>query len=96
MSSRDLVLVTHREAIVEIAKTYNAKSIALVGSMARGADTDDSDFDFLVDFEPVIGLFKMGRFQSALEDLLGRDVDVVPRSCLREHCKGMIADAIPL
>ena len=96
MSRRDEVLVRHRDAIVATAKSYKALTISLVGSMARGEDTEDSDYDFLVDFEGGIGFFGICNLEASLRDLLGRDVDVVPRSCLREHCTGMIDDAIVL
>ena len=96
MSRRDEVLVKHREAIVAAAKSNKARTIALVGSVARGDDTDDSDYDFLVEFEKGITLFGIGRLEAVLEDLLGAKVDVVPRSCLRESCRGMIEDAIVL
>ena len=96
MSRRDEVLVKHRKAIVAAAKRNKARTIALVGSVARGEDTEDSDYDFLVEFEKGITLFGIGRLEVALEDLLGCSVDVVPRSCLRESCSGMIEDAILL
>ena len=96
MSRRDDVLVKHRKAIVAAAERSKARSIALVGSVARGDDTDDSDYDFLVDFKRGITLFGIGRLEADLEDLLGGSVDVVPRSCVRESCSGMIEDAILL
>lgn len=94
MSRRDDVLVKHREAIVAAAKRSKARSIALVGSVARGDYTKDSDYDFLVDFNEGITLFGIGRLEADLEDLLGCRVDVVPRSCLRERCSEMVKDAI--
>ena len=38
----------------------------------------------------------VGRPKADLEDLLGAEVDVVPRSCLRDRYRTMLADAIPL
>ncbi len=51
MSRRDEVLVKHRKAILAAAKRSKARSIALVGSVARQEDTAESDYDFLVDFK---------------------------------------------
>ena len=96
VSRRDDVLVRHRDEIVAAAKRNKARTISLVGSVARGEDTEDSDCDFLVDFEKGITLFGIGRLEVALEDLLGCSVDVVPRSCLRAHCRSMTEDAILL
>ena len=96
MKRRDTVLVEHREAILAAAKRRKARSIALVGSVARGTDTEESDYDFLVDFDKGITLFGIGGLEADLEDLLGCNVDVVPRSCVRESCSGMFKDAILL
>ena len=96
MSRRDDVLEKHRAAIRAAAERSKARSIALVGSVARGDDADDSDFDFLVDFNKGVTLFDIGGLKADLEDLLGGSVDVVPRSCVRESCRGMFEDAITL
>lgn len=86
----------HRTAVLEAASRNGARAIALVGSVARGDDDDGSDFDFLVDFEPGVTLFDIGGLKADLEELLGADVDIVPRSCLRDRYRTMLADAIPL
>lgn len=86
----------HRAAVVEAAVRNGARAIALVGSVARGDDDASSDLDFLVDFEPGVTLFDIGGLKADLEELFGIDVDVVPRSCLRDRYRTMLADAIPL
>ena len=72
MSRREEILVKHREAIRSAASRHRASSIALVGSVARGDDTDASDYDFLTDFLPGATLFDMAGLKVELEDLLGR------------------------
>lgn len=95
--SRDDVLVTHRAAIVEAAKRRNFRNIALVGSVARGDNTPDSDVDFLVETEPQKStLFGLGGLINDLKEILGVDVDVALRGSLRPSCRGMLGDAIPL
>ena len=95
--SRDDVLVTHRDAIVEAVTRRNFRSIALVGSVARGENTSVSDVDFLVETEPGKStLFGLGGLMNDLKGLLGVDVDVALRSTLRPSCRGMLEDAIPL
>ena len=91
---RDQVLVEHREAIRAAAARNRARSIALVGSVARGDDAAGSDYDFLADFRPGVSLFDIAGLQIELEELLGAEVDVVPASCLRDSHRGMIEDAI--
>ncbi len=96
VSRRDDVLVKYGAAIRAAAQRNHARAIALVGSVARGEDSPDSDYDFLVDFEKGVTLFDIGGLEADLEDLLGAPVDVVPRSCVRESCRTMLDDAIPL
>ena len=90
------MLVAHREAIKTLAKSHKAESVALIGSVARGEDTPDSDLDFLVGFGPGASLFDLAGLEIDLERLLGREVDVVSRGGLTERHRGMLEDAITL
>ena len=96
VSKRDQVVGLHRTAIREAAARNKARSIALMGSIARDDDTEGSDFDFLVDFDDGFTLFDIGGLQADLGELLGADVDVVPRSCMRESHRSMLEDSIVL
>ena len=96
MSRRDLILVTHREAIVAAAAANKATEIALVGSVARGTDDPDSDCDFLATFAKGASLFDHADLELALEDLLDADVDVISRGGLKPKHAGILADAIAL
>lgn len=96
MTRRDKVLVEHRDSIRAAARRNKARSIALVGSVARGDDTADSDYDFLIEFEPRTSLFDLARLQAELEDLLGGEVDIVNAARLRDSHRGMAGDAIAL
>ena len=93
---RDVVLGVLRDDILEIAKGHRVRTISLTGSVARGEDTENSDYDFLVDFTETVGLFTIARLQTQLEDLLGCSVDVIPRTCVRESCRSIFNDEIPL
>ena len=100
MTRRELVLGAHREAIKAAAAANKATSIAVVGSVARGDDGDDSDVDFLATFEEGSCLFDLARLQGALERLLGVEVDVVSVGGLKpdryEGHRAMLAEAITL
>lgn len=100
MSRRESILGEHREAIVAAATANKATSIALVGSVARGEDTADSDCDFLASFAKGASLFDLGALQIALEELLSAEVDVISVGGLkpdkREGHRAMLAEAIPL
>lgn len=93
---RDSVLGEHREAIRDAAARNKADSIALVGSVARGDDTDDSDCDFLARFVEGASLFDQAGLKLDLEKLLGCDVDVVSVGGLKDKHSGLLADAISL
>ena len=96
MSQRDEVLVRHREAIRAAAQRRNAHPIALVGSVARGEDTDDSDYDFLAIFAPGASLLDQAGLIRDLEELLGRSVDVISAGALTDRDDNILHDAITL
>ena len=96
MSRREEILTKHREAIRSAASRHHASSIALVGSVARGEDTDASDYDFLTDFLPGATLFDMAGLQLELEDLLGGDVDVIDAEGLDDKRRSLRCEAIIL
>lgn len=90
------VLCHHRETIRSIALRHKARSIALVGSVARGESTNSSDYDFLVGFLPGTTLFDIAGLQMELQDLLKGQVDVISVVGLKDHCRGLLEDAIRL
>lgn len=103
MSRREEVLTAHREAIRAIAARHNAEHIALIGSVARGEDTEDSDCDFLADCTDFLAdctdetsMFDVARLISDLEALLECEVDVVSRRVLSHSFSGILDDAISL
>jgi predicted nucleotidyltransferase len=67
----------HREALRALAERHRLSNLRVFGSVAAGADTEDSDIDLLVDAEPGITLFDLGGFQVKASRLLGMSVDVV-------------------
>jgi len=72
------LLHTHREKILEILARYpKISNVRIVGSVARGEDTADSDIDFLVDTAPGTTLFDIGGLHEDLVDLLGVSVDII-------------------
>ena len=71
-----------RGEILRLASQYGARNVRIFGSMARGDAGPSSDVDFLVDMDPERSLFDMADLVLALEDLLGRKVDVVTESSL--------------
>lgn len=73
---------------LDIIKNYLAKQPIvrawLFGSFARGEQRADSDVDLLVEFDKSakVGLLKHATIQLGLEDVLCRQVDLVPSNAL--------------
>jgi len=72
------LLYKHREQVLEILARYPMISnVRLVGSVARGEDSEGSDIDFLVDGAPGTTYFDIGGLHEDLADLLGVPVDII-------------------
>lgn len=77
-------LMLKRDAILAAATAHGARDLRLFGSVARGAEREDSDVDFLVTLERGRTLLDLARLELQLEAILGRSVDVVTESSLTE------------
>ncbi|UJP08762.1 nucleotidyltransferase domain-containing protein [Microbacterium sp. KUDC0406] len=97
---RSTALSTVREHAAELQSEFaalGATGIAVFGSVARGDDHEGSDVDLLVDLAPDTGLFALLRLQTTAERILGRSVDVVPRSDLKPTVRrNAQREAVPL
>ena len=82
-----LYLKDKREAILQIAAKRGARNVRVFGSVARGEADDQSDIDFLVDMEPGRSLLDLGGLLMDLQDLLGRNVDVVTERGLKPRIR---------
>lgn len=67
-----------------------ATNLAVFGSVARGEEREDSDVDLLVDLDVNVGLFAMLRMRGVAEQILGRPVDIVPRSGLKDDLVAVV------
>ena len=75
-------LENHRQAIVQIVESHNARNPRVFGSVVRGTDRNDSDLDILIDPTPDTSLFDIGAIRRKLKSLLGIEVDVVTPNAL--------------
>ncbi len=77
----------HRAALADLCRQHRVRSLSVFGSAARDDfDPDRSDVDLLVEFAPLAeGEYADAYFglREALEDLFGREVDLVAVSALR-------------
>jgi len=70
-----------------LLQRHKVRSLAVFGSVARGEAHGDSDIDLLVEFAEPVGLFEFARLQRALEQVLGRRVDLVTPAALRDSMR---------
>lgn len=76
----------YKQQIAEKCRQFNIKTLYLVGSAARGEDTDGSDLDFVVRFN---GLSQPGiadryfNFHQFLEELFAAKVDLIEESAIK-------------
>jgi uncharacterized protein len=80
-----LPLLIAAEELREFCKQNHVQELALFGSALTPNFSESSDIDLLVTFEPGarIGLLTLTRMQRELEELLGRQVDLVPKGGLK-------------
>jgi predicted nucleotidyltransferase len=91
------LLKAQREEILRIAARHGAYNVRVFGSVARGDADRESDVDFLVELEPGRSLLDLGGLLMDLQDLLGRNVDVVTERGLRHRIRErVLAEALAL
>jgi uncharacterized protein len=91
------VVLDKREQILELARRHGVRNVRVFGSAVRGELRADSDVDFLVELEPGRSLLDRIGFIQDLEDLFGRNIDVVNQRVLKPPWQDRILeDALPL
>lgn len=86
----------NRAAIRAAVMRHKGRTVAIFGSVARGDATENSDVDFLVDFEEDSSLFDLLHLTDELEQLLGRRVDVVSVRGLKPRDEHIRREAVAL
>ena len=86
-----------RMKIAPILRSYGIKHAGLFGSTARGMARSGSDIDILVGIKKNIGLIEFVGIKQALEDKLGRQVDLVEYQTIKPALrKKILHDEIKL
>lgn len=90
-------LEKNRAAIRAAVGRFKAANPRVFGSAARGADTEKSDLDILVDALPNTSLFDLGGLHCELEELLGVKVDLLtPGDLPVKFREKVVAEAVPV
>ena len=83
----EIILSKYKE---ELREEFKVKEIGIFGSCARGENKKTSDVDILVEFEEPVSLLGLVRLENHLSELLGRKIDLVPKSDIRPELKERI------
>ncbi len=78
----------------DIKIKYKVKSIGIFGSYINNEQTDDSDIDFLVEFEENADLFHYVGLTLFLEEQFNKKVDVVSKPALKEELRKSILQEV--
>lgn len=92
------LLENKREEIIAIAAKHGAFNVRIFGSVALNQANENSDIDFLIDYDidKISPWFPAGLVLD-LEKLLGRKVDVATESALKERIREkVLAEAVAL
>ncbi len=81
------ILTAHQ---LELRDKFTVKSLAIFGSVARNEATEHSDIDMLVEFNASVGLFEFLSLQDYLQELLGKEVDLVTPAALKPQLRDKI------
>jgi predicted nucleotidyltransferase len=76
-------ILARRDEILALARRHGGTRVRLIGSVARDEATEESDVDFVVDFEPERSLLDQGGLLMDLRKFLGCKVDVVSAGGVR-------------
>lgn len=68
-----------------IAEKYGIQRVYLFGSRARGDNSEDSDYDFIIESGSVHNIMELFAFMNDLEDALGNKVDVIEERTISEE-----------
>ena len=85
------LLYDQRSQILAIAEKHGAYNVRVFGSVARGEATEDSDIDFLVDYNlSKITPWFPGGLLIDLERLLNRKADIATVDMLKERIRDRV------
>lgn len=87
------LLQEKKAEIMKIAIKHGAYNIRVFGSVAREDDDENSDIDFLIDYDlsQISPWFPSGLIQD-LQLLLGRKVDIVTVDGLKDRIKNKVLE----
>ena len=90
--SRAQTLQILRDALPDLQRRFDVRSLRLFGSVARDESSPESDVDILVEFAIPVGLFQLADLRRYLIEILGRPVDVGTEDSLRPRVRRVVIE----
>jgi len=90
------IVATLNENYSLLQQKYKINELSIIGSYARGEQTENSDLDIMVDFEEPIG-WEVVDLRDELEELLRLPVDLILKAGViqrRRLYNGILEDAV--
>lgn len=86
-----------RRRVAEPMRSRGVVRASIFGSVARGEATDESDVDFLVEFEKGRTLLDLSGLYLDLREVLNRDVDIATPASLHPKLRDRIlSELVPI
>jgi hypothetical protein len=94
--TRDYVLQVLRQQGDVLRKHYHVKRIGIFGSVARNEANEDSDIDFVVEFDIPLEAYIRNRYSLSdhLKTLFGREIDLANPHSLKPYFKDEILSEV--
>jgi uncharacterized protein len=85
MITLEEIQTTLYQHLPEVQQKYHVHQLGIFGSFVRGEQTENSDIDLLVEFDPNVrfGLLTFCQLENDLSELLKRKVDLVMKDGLK-------------
>ena len=85
MTTLKEIQTTLHQHLPKVQQKYQVRRLGIFGSFVRGEQTETSDIDLLVEFDPTarFGLLTFCELENDLSELLKRKVDLVMKDGLK-------------
>jgi uncharacterized protein len=83
-----------RARLIAVMRQHGVRRAGVFGSFARGEQTPASDVDLLIEPDAQATLFTLARLEAALEDILGRPVDLITFNTLETSARPRLRERI--
>ena len=90
------IVLPAQDQLIDSLKRKNVAFAALFGSRAKGMEKSDSDYDFLIEFQPEARytLFDIVDVKDDLQEILHSPVDVITTAALNPRLKDEILGSL--